>query len=169
MINYSPVNIEVFTRQKKENSLFSSITAHQNEIVIESEEQCAELNETEPIVLSTEQHSSPTPASVPNPIDNGSEKSCRPVIRLKRIPLSDAESFLPLAWQIRNKTLIDSFSNVCKPFRFLAKSKVGRKRGRKKLSTVLSPGKKKNPSTAKVPLPTNPDESMSICFRVTSP
>jgi hypothetical protein len=40
-----------------------------------------------------------TPPNIQNHVD---EKSYRPAIRLKRIPLNEAEQFLPTSWIISN-------------------------------------------------------------------
>jgi hypothetical protein len=93
----------LFEKKNTEFYFFLSIENNpgENGIFIESEDQC----DTEPIILSTEQHSLPTPPNVYNQIDDGNEKLYRPAIRLKRISLAEAENFLPAVWKTSNQML----------------------------------------------------------------
>ena len=115
-------------------------TPDENEITIE--------NETPALLTPIDNHQQ---------TDEENETFSRPIIRIKRITLTEAERYAPPGWKTR-KDIKKFFSNNQFSFFFLAKSKGGgrRKKGRKKPS-ITSPIQKRNKKTTS----TIPNESMS--------
>jgi hypothetical protein len=122
-----PHLIELISNKLRElEQLLIQDHSDENEI---DEDQCDQVNNTEVIVLSNKG------SNIQIPIENENKKSeefNRPSIRLKRIPLAEAEVYLPSAWKI-------------------PKSKRGQKKRQKNLSMSYSKRKKtkKNTQTMK--------------------
>ncbi len=144
---------------------FFSIENNQNATISDDEYPFTQTNDTEEVVLlpSVEQQSeclSLTPPDIQNHIDSVTPKSYRPAIRIKRIPLIEAEQFLPPGWKRRQK--ICTFLVNKNIFFSIARPKRGRKKGKKKLlkkrTNTNTNRNKKNTQTNKAPLVSTPNE-----------
>ncbi|UJR31361.1 hypothetical protein I4U23_018855 [Adineta vaga] len=130
--------------------LLNRNTQHENQSSIVNTYQYDHPNTIEQVDLSTQQApecSLPTLPDRNNHIDENienREQFYRPAIRIKRIPLAEAELFLPEGWK-------------------LTKSKRGRKKGQKKSATINSNANpiKKSPRKIKVPLASTQDANTS--------